>query len=140
VLSLPKILYLWHHACWKYPKNCKEHTADNLVSFAADEMCKPILEKWCMASQTCIDALKLDAYISKLGTLVLEKGWEGWKGKMHHKVLGGKTAVGQKFADWAYNIQNVNAILSQAAPTFSVANPELRNILDAGLTDSSGRS
>ena len=73
----PEILYLWRRACQKYLKNCKERTADDLVSFVADEMREPILEKWYMASQTCIDALKLDAYISELGTLVLEKGWEG---------------------------------------------------------------
>ncbi|KAJ7731684.1 hypothetical protein DFH07DRAFT_968678 [Mycena maculata] len=127
----PEILYMWRRACQKYLKNCKERTADDLVSFVADEMREPILEKWYMASQTRIDALKLDAYISELGTLVLEKGWEG---KMRRKVLGAKMTLGQKFADWAYDIQNVNAILSQAAPTFAVANPELKNILDAGLT------
>ncbi|KAF7340741.1 Transposon Ty3-G Gag-Pol polyprotein [Mycena sanguinolenta] len=127
----PEILYQWRRACQKYLKNCNERTADDLVSFVADEMCEPILEKWYMASQTRIDALKLDAYISELATLVLEKGWEG---KMRRQVLGAKMALGQNFADWAYDIQNVNAILSQAAPTFAVANPKLKNILDAGLT------
>jgi hypothetical protein len=67
----------------------------------ADEMRESLLEKWYMASQLRIDALKLDAYISELGALVLEKGWEG---KMCCKVLGAKMAVGQKFADWAYDI------------------------------------
>ncbi|KAJ7463061.1 hypothetical protein B0H11DRAFT_1815570, partial [Mycena galericulata] len=94
-------------------------------------MREPILEKWYMASQARIDALKLDAYITELGTLVLDKGWEG---KMRREVLGAKMAIGQKFADWAYDIQNVNAILSQAAPPFAVKDTELRNILDAGLT------
>ncbi|KAJ7115760.1 hypothetical protein C8R44DRAFT_739506 [Mycena epipterygia] len=128
----PEILYLWRRACQKYLKNCKERTADDLVSFVADEMREPILEKWYMASQTRIDALKLDAYISELGALVLEKGWEG---KMRRKVLGAKMAMGQKFADWAYDIQNVNAILSQAAPAFALSDTDLKNILDAGLTE-----
>ncbi|KAJ6480058.1 hypothetical protein DFH09DRAFT_1214781 [Mycena vulgaris] len=128
----PEILYLWRCACQKYLKNCKERTADDLVSFVADEMCEPILEKWYMASQTHTDALKLDAYITELGSLVSERGWEG---KMCRKVLGAKMAIGQKFADWAYDIQNVNAILSQAAPVFAIADPELKNILDAGLTE-----
>ncbi|KAF8170462.1 hypothetical protein K438DRAFT_2060320, partial [Mycena galopus ATCC 62051] len=127
----PEILYLWRRACQKYLKNCKDRTADDLVSFVADEMREPILEKWYMASQTRIDALKLDAYISELGTLVLEKGWEG---KMRRQVLGAKMAIGQNFADWAYDIQNVNAILSQAAKTYAVSDAELKNILDAGLT------
>ncbi|KAJ7107460.1 hypothetical protein C8R44DRAFT_744646 [Mycena epipterygia] len=94
----PEILYLWRRACQKYLKNCKEH-----------EMREPILEKWYMASQTRIDALKLDAYISELGAL--------------------------KFADWAYDIQNVNAIRSQAAPAFALSDTDLKNILDAGLTE-----
>ncbi|KAJ7211993.1 hypothetical protein GGX14DRAFT_302881, partial [Mycena pura] len=92
----------------------------------------PILEKWYTASQTRIDALKLDAYIAELATLVLERGWQG---KMRRKVLGAKMVITQSFADWAYDIQNVNAILSQAAPTFAITDAELKNILDAGLTE-----
>jgi hypothetical protein len=128
----PEILQQWRRACQKYLKNSKDRTADDLVSYVADEMREPILEKWYMASQTRIDALKLDAYILELGSLVLEKGWEG---KMRRKVLGARMAAGQTFADWAYDIQNINAILSQAAPTFAVGSPELKNILDAGLTE-----
>ncbi|KAJ7112260.1 hypothetical protein C8R44DRAFT_741950 [Mycena epipterygia] len=73
----PEILQQWCCACQKYLKNCKEHTADDLVSYVADEMCEAISEKWYMASQTCIDALKLNAYISELGSLVLEKDGKG---------------------------------------------------------------
>ncbi|KAJ7601553.1 hypothetical protein DFH06DRAFT_902948, partial [Mycena polygramma] len=91
----------------------------------------PILEKWYLASQTRIDALKLDAYITELGGLVLEKGWEG---KMRREVLGAKMGPDQRFADWAYQTQNLNAILTQAAPKFAVEDAALKNILDAGLT------
>ncbi|KAJ7620208.1 hypothetical protein FB45DRAFT_1094239, partial [Roridomyces roridus] len=129
----PEILYEWRRACQKYQKNCKERTADDLVSYVADEMREPILAKWYTASQTRIDGLKLDAYIAELGTLVLEKGWQG---KMRRKVLGAKMALsGQTFADWAYDIQNTNAILSQAAATFALTDADLKNVLDAGLTE-----
>ncbi|KAJ7605202.1 hypothetical protein FB45DRAFT_767479, partial [Roridomyces roridus] len=129
----PEILYEWRRACQKYQKNCKERTADDLVSYVADEMREPILAKWYTASQTRIDGLKLDAYIAELGTLVLEKGWQG---KMRCKVLGAKMALsGQTFADWAYDIQNTNAILSQAAATFALTDADLKNVLDAGLTE-----
>ncbi|KAJ7649492.1 hypothetical protein DFH06DRAFT_912706, partial [Mycena polygramma] len=94
-------------------------------------MREPILQRWYQASQTRIDALKLDAYITELGSLVLERGWQG---KMRRRVLGAKMEDGQTFADWAYGIQNVNAILSQAAPTFAVEDSQLKHILDAGLT------
>ncbi|KAJ7653715.1 hypothetical protein DFH06DRAFT_930735, partial [Mycena polygramma] len=127
----PEILQQWRHASQKYLKNNKDRTADDLVSYVADEMCEPILQKWYQASQTRIDALKLDAYITELGSLVLERGWQG---KMRRQVLGAKMEDGQTFADWAYGIQNVNAILSQAAPTFAVEDSQLRHILDAGLT------
>ncbi|KAK7006833.1 transposon Ty3-G Gag-Pol poly protein [Favolaschia claudopus] len=128
----PEVLQQWRRACQKYLKNCKDRTADDLVSYVADEMREPILQKWYLASQTRIDGLKLDAYITELGSLMLEKGWEG---KMRRQILGAKMKVGQPFADWAYEIQNLNAILSQAAATFAVDDSHLKNILDAGLTE-----
>ncbi|KAJ7366422.1 hypothetical protein DFH08DRAFT_679185 [Mycena albidolilacea] len=93
-------------------------------------MREPILQKWYLASQSHIDGLKLEAYLAELGSLVLEKGWEG---KMRRQVLGAKMKVGQTFADWACDTQNINAILSQAASTFAVDDKQLKNILDAGL-------
>ncbi|KAK6981754.1 hypothetical protein R3P38DRAFT_2578101, partial [Favolaschia claudopus] len=103
----PEVLQQWRRACQKYL----------LVSYVAGEMREPILQKWYLASQTRIDGLKLDAYITELGSLMLEKGWEG---KMRRQVLDAKMKVRQPFADWAYEIQNLNAILSQAAATFAV--------------------
>ncbi|KAJ7703757.1 hypothetical protein B0H16DRAFT_1482865 [Mycena metata] len=126
----PEILQQWRRACQKYLKNNKDRTADDLVSYVADEMREPILQKWYLASQTRIDALKLDPYITELGSLVLDKGWEG---KMRRRVLAAKMEEGQSFADWAYDTQNINAILSQAAPAFAVDDQQLKNILDAGL-------
>ncbi|KAJ7323284.1 hypothetical protein DFH08DRAFT_817852 [Mycena albidolilacea] len=128
----PEILQQWRRACQKYLKNCKDRTADDLVSYVADEMREPILQKWYLARQSRIDGLKLEAYLAELGSLVLEKGWEG---KMRRQVLGVKMKVGQTFADWAYDTQNINAILSQAASTFAVDDKQLKNILDAGLTE-----
>ncbi|KAJ7752630.1 hypothetical protein B0H16DRAFT_1235460, partial [Mycena metata] len=104
----PEILQQWRRACQKYLKNNKDRTADDLVSYVADEMREPILQKWYLASQTRIDALKLDPYITELGSLVLDKGWEG---KMRRRVLAAKMEEGQSFADWAYDTQNINAIL-----------------------------
>jgi hypothetical protein len=64
----------------------------------------------------------LQAYLSELAGLVLKKGWEG---KMRQEVMGAKMGIDISFAEWAYKTQNLNAILSQAAPAFAVDDPHL---------------
>ncbi|KAF9059735.1 hypothetical protein BDP27DRAFT_1430937 [Rhodocollybia butyracea] len=127
----PLILQQWHQAYERYLKNNATHTKDDIISFIADEMWEPILIQWYTASQTRIDKLTLKEYLSELAGLVLKKGWEG---KMRREVMGAKLGIDVSFAEWAYEMQNLNAILSQAAPAFAVDDPHLKNILDAGLS------
>ncbi|KAF9071428.1 hypothetical protein BDP27DRAFT_1419004 [Rhodocollybia butyracea] len=131
----PLILQQWRRACERYLKNNATCTKDDIVSFVADEMWEPILIQWYTASQTRIDKLTLKEYLSELAGLVLKKGWEG---KMRQEVMGAKLGIDVSFAEWAYETQNLNAILLQATPAFAEsldAQPVLATELNAWIAE-----
>jgi hypothetical protein len=70
----PLIMQSWTLVCKHYKKHGGKTDAE-IVSYIAKGMFVLCLMAWYQADQTWIDALSLDAYLTELAQLVLEKNW-----------------------------------------------------------------
>lgn len=92
-------------------------------------MFEPRLVAWYQADQTRIDGLTLNAYLLKLSQLVLEKNWA-------HDILETILFSSQGdriFINWKIEMENLNAILTTAAPVRALSRDQLRVQLQSNL-------
>ena len=124
----PLIMQSWTLACKRYKKHGGK-TDTEIVSYVAEGMFEPRLVAWYQADQTRIDTLSLDAYLTELAQLVLEKNWS-------HDILEtilSSSQGNQVFIDWKIELENLNAILATSAPTKALTKAELKTQLQSNL-------
>jgi hypothetical protein len=122
------IMQSWTLACKHYKKHGRK-TDTEIVSYVAEGMFEPRLVAWYQADQACIDGLTLDTYLLELSQLVLEKNWA-------HNIL--KTILSSSqgdciFMDWKIEMENLNAILTTAAPAKALTKDQLKVQLQSNL-------
>ena len=100
-----------------------------IVSYVAEGVFEPHLVAWYQADQTRIDALSLEAYLTELALLVLEKNWSH---DILEKILSSSQG-NQVFIDWKIELENLNAILATSIPTKALTKAELKTQLQSNL-------
>lgn len=124
----PLVHQSWSLACKRYQKHAGK-TAAEIVSFVADAMLEPRLIAWYQAGQARIDTLSLDAYLTELADLVLEKNWAH---KIRDTIISSKQHS-RPFMDWKIEVENLNAILKTSAPTHALTDKGLKVQLESNL-------